>query len=98
MIDSGMQRYALLALASAALFGAAAPALKPIANEMHPVLLAGLLGLVVARGVRTTVGSEAALSRRDLPALAGAIVAGGVAAPVLLVWGLSGPGSRPPLP
>jgi drug/metabolite transporter (DMT)-like permease len=96
VIDFSLQRYALLALASAALFGAAAPALKPITGAIHPVLLAGLLylgsflGLAVARAVRGTARGEAALSRRDLPALAGAIIAGGLAAPVLLVWGLSG--------
>jgi len=96
MIDFSLQRYALLALASAALFGAAAPALKPIAGALHPVLLAGLLylgsflGLALARAWRGTAPREASLSRRDLPALAGAIVAGGLAAPVLLVWGLSG--------
>ena len=89
-----MQRYAVLALASALLFGAAAPALKPIAGTLNPVLLAGLLylgsflGLVAAR----TFGgrAEAELQRGDLPALVGAIVAGGLIAPVLLVWGLSG--------
>lgn len=96
MIDFTLQRYALLALGSAALFGAAAPALKPIAGTLNPVLLAGLLylgsflGLAAAGAIRGTVSREAALSRRDLPALAGAIVAGGLAAPVLLVWGLSG--------
>lgn len=96
MIDITLQRYALLALASAALFGAAAPALKPIAGALNPVLLAGLLylgsflGLALVRAVRGTARGEAALSRRDLPALAGAIVAGGLAAPVLMVWGLSG--------
>jgi drug/metabolite transporter (DMT)-like permease len=92
----GLQRYAFLALASAALFGAAAPALKPIAGAVHPVLLAGLLylgsflGLALARLLRRTKRGEAPLSRHDLPALAGAIVAGGLVAPVLLVWGLSG--------
>ena len=95
MIDFALQRYALLALASAALFGATAPALKPIAGAMHPVLLAGLLylgsfmGLFAVRSVRGKV-EEARLQRNDLPALGGAIVAGGMLAPVLLVWGLSG--------
>jgi drug/metabolite transporter (DMT)-like permease len=95
LIDFTVQRYAFLALASAALFGAAAPALKPIAGTLHPVLLAGLLylgsflGLAIARSFGK-VKREAPLRRRDLPALAGAILAGGVAAPVLLVWGLSG--------
>lgn len=94
MIDFILQRYALLALASAALFGAAAPALKPIAGTVHPVLLAGLLylgsffGLAAVRMFRRT--HEARLTRRDFPMLAGAIVAGGLIAPVLLVWGLSG--------
>jgi drug/metabolite transporter (DMT)-like permease len=96
MIDLSLQRYALLALASAALFGAATPALKPLTGALHPVLLAGLLylgsffGLAFARALRGPPRGEAALQRRDLPALAGAILAGGVVAPVLLVWGLSG--------
>jgi drug/metabolite transporter (DMT)-like permease len=96
VIDFAFQRYALVALASAALFGAAAPALKPITGALHPVLLAGLLylgsflGLALARSFRAAKPAEAPLSRRDLPALAGAIFAGGLAAPVLLVWGLSG--------
>lgn len=95
MIDLSLQRYALLALASAALFGAATPALKPIAGELNPVLLAGLLylgsflGLTVARALRPK-RNEAPLRRQDLPALGGAIAAGGIAAPILLVWGLSG--------
>lgn len=90
-----MQRYAVLTLGSALLFGAATPALKPIAGAMHPVLLAGLLylgsfiGLFAARSVRRGQ-EEARLQRKDLPALVGAIVSGGLLAPVLLVWGLSG--------
>lgn len=91
-----MQRYALLALISAALFGAAAPALKPVAADLNPVLLAGLLylgsflGLLAAWAARRETHEEARLERRHLPALGGAILAGGVLAPVLLVWGLSG--------
>ncbi|HVL34154.1 MAG TPA: EamA/RhaT family transporter, partial [Burkholderiales bacterium] len=96
MIALSLQRYALLALAAAALFGAATPALKPLTGALDPVLIAGLLylgsyiGLALARAVRGAARREAALRRADLPALAGAIVAGGVLAPVLLVWGLSG--------
>ena len=96
MIDLRLQRYALLALASAALFGAAAPAVKPIAGGMNPVLLAGLLylgsflGLAAARAFRRRPPAEARLRRADVPALGGAILAGGIFAPVLLVWGLSG--------
>jgi drug/metabolite transporter (DMT)-like permease len=89
-----MQRYALLALGAALLFGATAPAVKPFAGAMHPVLLAGLLymgsflGLALMRGLRER--AEAKLQRRDLPVLAAVIAAGGIVAPVLLVWGLSG--------
>lgn len=94
MMDFGLQRYATLALASALLFGATAPALKPFAAAMHPVLLAGLLYLGSFLGlaaVRSFCGArEARLQRGDLPYLAGAIAAGGLVAPVLLVWGLSG--------
>jgi drug/metabolite transporter (DMT)-like permease len=96
MIDFRFQRSALLALASALLFGAAAPAVKPVADTMHPVLLAGLLylgsffGLAVTRLIRVSAPPETRLQRRDLPVLAGAIAAGGLIAPVLLVWGLSG--------
>jgi drug/metabolite transporter (DMT)-like permease len=95
VIDFRFQRYALLALASAALFGAATPAVKPLTAALHPVLLAGLLylgsffGLGLARLARGKSG-EAPLVRRDLGALLGAVLAGGLLAPVLLVWGLSG--------
>lgn len=93
MIDLRLQRYALLALGSAVLFGAAAPAVKPIAGDMHPVLLAGLLYLGSFLGLallRRAAPAEAKLRRRDLPVLGAAIAAGGIGAPVLLVWGLSG--------
>ena len=62
MIDLALQRYAVLALASAALFGAAAPALKPIAGALHPVLLAGLLYL------GSFLGLAAADALVDVPA------------------------------
>jgi drug/metabolite transporter (DMT)-like permease len=95
-IDFNYQRHALLALAAAALFGAATPVLKPIAQSLHPVFLAGLLylgsffGLAVVRIVRRGASGEAQLTRAHLGPLAAAVLAGGIAAPVLLVWGLSG--------
>jgi drug/metabolite transporter (DMT)-like permease len=85
-----------MALAAAALFGAATPALKPVAGALNSFLLAGLLylgafvGLVLARAARGGAAGEARLGRADLLPLGGAILCGGVAAPVLLVWGLSG--------
>ncbi len=102
MIDLSVQRYALFALTAAALFGASTPFAKLLIGDLSPVALAGLLylgsgcGLLLTRLAMATFGGtratnrEAPLRRRDLPWLAGAIVAGGVVAPVLLLWGLSG--------
>lgn len=96
MIDKGIV-YALLA---AALFGASTPFAKVLVGQVAPVMLAGLLylgsglGLLACFGARAAVrpsGQEkpAALRRADLPWLAGAIAAGGIAGPVLLMAGLA---------
>lgn len=97
MIDLRVQRYAFAALAAAALFGVSTPLAKRLLGEVSPVVLAGLLylgsglGLGLVLAVRRAGRSaEAALSRRDLPWLAGAVLAGGIAAPVVLLWGLRG--------
>lgn len=85
------------ALAAAALFGASAPLAKLLVGAVPPVLLAGLLYLGSGVGLlgwwlwRRRAGREAfetSLTRNDLPWLAGAILAGGVVGPVLLMWGL----------
>jgi drug/metabolite transporter (DMT)-like permease len=101
MIDVSLQRYAFLALAAAALFGASTPFAKLLLGEISPVVLAGLLylgsglGLAllrIARG-RSERFREAQLTANDWGWLAGAIFSGGVVAPVLLLWGLSGGGA-----
>ena len=100
-MDLQVQRYALLALAAAALFGTSVPFAKLLLGEMSPVILAGLLylgsglGLALLRFARgkSDQPREARLTARDWGWLAGAIVAGGVIAPVLLLWGLSGSGA-----
>ena len=96
-----MNRKAILyALASAALFGASTPAAKVLVGSVHPAVLAGLLycgaGIGVALTRRLAAGliwapqaQEAALSRNDIPWLAGAIVFGGIAGPLLLMVGLA---------
>lgn len=100
-IDLRIQRYALFALAAAALFGASTPVAKLLLVEVSPVVLAGLLylgsglGLALlrlARG-RGERPREARLAGGDWGWLAGAIFSGGVVAPVLLLWGLSGGGA-----
>ncbi len=105
MIDLSLQRYAFLALAAAALFGASTPLAKLLLGEVPPIGLAGLLylgsglGLFAARLAMHTrrsanqLATEAPLAARDYPWLAGAVIAGGVVAPVLLMWGLSGTGA-----
>jgi drug/metabolite transporter (DMT)-like permease len=81
------------ALASAALFGISAPFAKILLGDVSPWLLAGLLylgsglGLAALRLVRRS--GEAGLQRRDLPLLCAAILAGGIAGPVLLLFGLA---------
>lgn len=104
MIDLKLQRYAFLALGAAALFGASTPLAKLLLGELSPIGLAGLLYLGSGAGLlsvrllqRAALGSalarEAPLTLRDLPWLLGAVVSGGVVAPVLLLWGLRGTGA-----
>lgn len=84
------------ALAAAVLFGLATPFAKMLLGSIAPVMMAGLLylgsggGLLLLRAMRGGAGGEAPLSRRDLPFLAAAVIAGGVLGPLLLMWGLRG--------
>jgi len=87
----------LSALAAALLFGASTPLAKLALSDANPLLVAGLLylfsgvGLAALRAVLAAAGrmrAETPLSKADLPWLAGAILAGGVAAPALLLLGL----------
>ena len=84
----------MAALGAAALFGAGTPLAKLLLDSVNPWLLAGLLYLGAGVGLtlyRLAVRAPGVrLARREMPWLAGAILAGGVAAPVLLMLGLSG--------
>lgn len=88
------------ALASAVLFGVSTPAAKALLGSIHPATLAGLLycgagigAAILHRTMRAVSsgdsGSEAPLRRADLPWLAGAILAGGIIGPLLLMLGLA---------
>ncbi len=90
---------AILALISAALFGLSTPAAKGLLGAIHPAMLAGLLycgagiGVAILRRVARPLlagkaTSEAPLASHDIPWLAAAIVAGGIAGPLLLMFGL----------
>lgn len=88
-----------LALAAAALFGMSTPLAKVLLSEIGPVTLAALLylgcglGLALLMAVRRmtagAAGNESSLARGDLPWLAAAILAGGVAAPIVLMASLT---------
>ncbi len=88
------------ALIAAALFGVSTPASKVLLGAIDPTVLAGLLycgaGLGAAvlrrmiRGATTAPQSrQQPLGRPDWPWLAGAILAGGIVGPLLLMAGLS---------
>lgn len=91
----------LTALAAAALFGAATPLAKALLGSMSPFLVAGLfylgsglgLGLgIVARRMRrprAQRSNEHRIQKAEWPWLLGAILAGGVAGPALLMLGLT---------
>jgi drug/metabolite transporter (DMT)-like permease len=91
----------LTALTAAALFGAATPFAKALLGSMSPFMVAGLfylgsgiglgVGIVTRRMRRPSaqIANEHRIQKSELPWLAGAIVAGGVVGPALLMLGLS---------
>ena len=91
---SNSLRGALLGLLAAASFGLSAPLAKLLLGAMGPTLLAGLLyagaalALWILRVLRPT-SREAGIQRADLPKLATVVLVGGIAAPVLMLMGLS---------
>lgn len=92
----------LYALLAAILFGASTPFAKSLVNTLSPLSLAGLLylgsglGLAVIWGIRhfresghPAHSARGYLSFADLPWFLGAVIAGGVIGPYLLMLGLS---------
>ncbi len=92
-------RAVLYALASAALFGISTPAAKALLGAIDPMILAGLLycgagigiGLLrrMAGALRSSKASQVPLGRKDLVWIGAAIAAGGIAGPLLLMFGLA---------
>ena len=88
----------LQALTAALLFGASAPLAKLLLGGVEPILLAGLLYLGSGLGLlivkifqsltRKSVDAEAGLKGKDFGWLTGAILAGGISAPILLLISL----------
>lgn len=91
------------ALAAALLFGASTPLAKWVGADVAPLLFAGLLyagsgiGLALAlllRHLRREPGTVGlTIARADLPWLCGAVIAGGIVGPVLLMTGLATTGA-----
>lgn len=86
------------ALAAAVLFGASTPGAKLLLGNISPVLMAGLLYLASGAGLeawsllriaRHDPRRETRLTQRDVPWLLAVVLAGGVAGPALLMWGLA---------
>ncbi len=89
-----MNRGVVCALLAAALFGASTPLAKHLTGAVAPVMLAALLylgsglGLAGWRLLRQH-GPVAPIPAAEWPWLAGAVLAGGIAGPVLLMAGLA---------
>jgi len=87
-----------LALGAAILFGASTPFSKLLLGTVNPWLLAGILYLgagvglaifLLIRAATSDAVAESPLKLKDLPWLAAVVTAGGIAGPVLLMFGLS---------
>jgi drug/metabolite transporter (DMT)-like permease len=88
----------LQALLAALLFGVSAPIAKVLLGEVDPITLAAFLylgcgiGLLLLKNVQRLSGqvdeTEARVNKSDMVWLVGAILAGGVAAPIVLMFSL----------
>ena len=89
-----LQPGVLAALLAALLFGAGTPLAKLLLTSLNPWLLAGLLYLGSGVGMtlyRVITRAKAVhMARAEWPWLLGAVLSGGVIAPVLLMFGLRG--------
>ena len=85
------------AIGAAVLFGTSPPLAKMLMGQVEPLLLAGLLYLGSGLGLSVwwlfrswqRNKNEAALKRKDMPWLAGAVFFGGVVGPALLMFGIA---------
>jgi drug/metabolite transporter (DMT)-like permease len=87
----------MMALSAALLFGSSVPLAKLMLDSIDPLMLAALLylgsgigmaGLKLGQKAAGKAQSEASMKRADAPWLLGALLVGGVAAPVILLFAL----------
>jgi len=86
------QRAIAFALLSAVLFGASTPLAKILLGSTSPLLLAGLLYLGAGIGLGAWLSVRRGfkpIARGDWPWLGAAVIAGGIAGPALLMFGLA---------
>src|SRR5579864_6636716 len=97
-MESPSRRGVAYAIASAMLFGASTPLCKIIVIDTNPIQMARMLYLgssitlasfAALRSLRQTGSKETGLKSGDVPWLAGATLFGGIAAPILLLFGLA---------
>ena len=100
MPEARSLRGALTGLSAAVLFGLSTPVAKWLLPSTGPFMMAGLLylgagfGLTLAAPLRRA-GRESKIRRQDLPTLAAMVALGGIAGPLLLLFGLARlPGSQ----
>lgn len=89
----------VFALLASLLFGVSTPLAKPLLSQVQPMLLAGLfylgsgIGLLLWKLISSAYlpknNTEAPLRKPDILWLTGAIAAGGICGPILLMLGLS---------
>jgi drug/metabolite transporter (DMT)-like permease len=100
MITLGLTRGPILALTSAALFGASTPFAKMLLGDVHPALLAAILylgsgfGLLMVCSRRRVLQRDRSLTSEHLGTMGAlwlgvAILFGGVLGPLLLMFGLT---------
>jgi drug/metabolite transporter (DMT)-like permease len=88
-----VNRGVICALGAAALFGASTPLAKLLLGAVSPLVLAAALYLGSGTGLLAWIvlrkGAAAGFATGDWPWIAATILAGGVAGPVLLMYGLA---------
>lgn len=96
--NNNLLKSKLLALLAALLFGASAPFAKLLLSDFKPIQLAGVLYLgsglglllfkVIHNRILKTSNLEANIKRNDVLWLIGAVISGGIMAPIILMFSL----------
>lgn len=86
--------YIIQALLAALFFGISAPLSKLLLGDVNPIFLAAFLylgsgsGIALIKFAQPSKGKEAGIRKTDIKWLAGAIISGGIAAPIILMLSL----------